>query len=77
MVYPFVSPLPFAVSRGDQLENAALMQHKGLSMVRQEEGLTPSEFVKCVQELLKGKVINPTHWVSFLFLIRQAKYLES
>ena len=51
-------PLPLAVSRGDQLENAALMQHKGLSMVRQEEGLTPSEFVKCVQELLKGKVIN-------------------
>ena len=51
-------PLPLAVSRGDQLENAALMQHKGVSMVRQEEGLTPSEFSKCVKELLKDKIIN-------------------
>ena len=47
-----------AVSRGDQLENAALMEHKGVSMVRQEEGLTSSEFSKCVKELLKDKTIN-------------------
>ena len=64
-------PLPLSVSRGDQLENAALMAGKGLSMVRHEEDLAPDNFLECIKDLMDGAktrkemdVISPADPVS-------------
>ena len=48
-------PLPRSASRGDQIENAASMQSRGLSQVLEEEGLTPDVLERAIDELYKNR----------------------
>jgi UDP-N-acetylglucosamine--N-acetylmuramyl-(pentapeptide) pyrophosphoryl-undecaprenol N-acetylglucosamine transferase len=41
-------PLPKSVSRGDQILNAASFEKQGFSVVLDEENLTPSLLVECI-----------------------------
>lgn len=48
-------PLSAAVSRGDQILNAASFERQGFSFVLQEENLTPASLIQAVCEVYKNR----------------------